>query len=74
MTFKLVVREYSQVVEADIKKHIGQQDIAAVAGLDEALSERIVSRPETGQKQVFNVVWDPNNEELIIEISETAVP
>ena len=72
MAFRLKVREYVTVQDADMEKFMSQQDIPAVAGLDNALAERIVSRPASGEKQVFNIVWDPGNEELIIEVSVTA--
>jgi len=71
---KLVVREYAAVLPANVVKHMDQISIEAVAGLDNALAERLVSRPATGQKQIFNIVWDPVNEELIFEVSVTAQP
>ena len=55
----------------DPSKRVGMDYIENVSGLDDALAERIVSRPATGEKQVFNIVWDPVNEEIIIEIAET---
>lgn len=69
----VVVREFTVVQDSDVKHHIGQRDIDAVAGLEAALAERVVSRPETGakQRQIFNIVWDTVNEEVIVEISET---
>ena len=51
-------------------KYEGQETIGMVSGLDDSLAERIVSRPTTGQRQVFNIAWDPITEELIIEVSE----
>lgn len=69
---RMVVREYSTVLDAKVEKFIDQYSIPMVAGLDNALAERIVSRPTTGKKQVFNIVWDPDNEELIFEVSVTA--
>jgi len=69
---RLVVREYTAVLEENIEKFMYQQEIPMVAGLDNALAERIVSRPTSGKKQVFNIVWDPESEELVFEVSETA--
>ena len=66
----MIVREVSTLV-ADPNKRDQEQYIEGVAGLDDALAERIVSRPITGQRQVFNIVWDPVGEELIIEVYET---
>lgn len=63
--------EFAIVQDADVVKHMGQEDIAQVAGLDNALAERVVSRPATSHRQVYNITWDPDAEELIIEISET---
>ena len=60
---------FASILEAT--KYEGQETIGMVSGLDDALAERIVSRPATGQRQVYNIVWDPDNEELIIEIGET---
>lgn len=63
--------EFTIVQDSDITKHLGQEDIPQVAGLDNALAERIVSRPDTGHRQIFSITWDPVNEEFIFEISET---
>ena len=62
---------FTIVRDADVTKYAGQQDIAQVAGLPAVLAERIVSRPPAGFRQVFNIYWDPNDEEFVIEISET---
>jgi len=68
---KLVVRtEFTSVQNSDVEKFEGQADIPMIAGLDNVLAERIVSRPAAGHRQVFNLTYDPNDEELIIEISE----
>lgn len=64
------IREFTTVVK--VVKRDQENYIEGVAGLDDALAERVVSRPASGEKQVFNIVWDPVNEELIIEVSETA--
>lgn len=72
MPIRMVVREYTTVLDADVEKYMDQYSIPMVAGLDNALAERIVSRPTTGKKQVFNIIWDPDEEELIFEVSETA--
>ena len=65
------VREVDTLASTPIKL-IGHQYIEGVAGLDDALAERVISRPASGEKQVFNIVWDPVNEELIIEVAATA--
>ena len=64
---------YDIVQDADVTKYEGQENIEQVAGLFNALAERVVSRPPTtgGCRQVFNIYWDTNIEELVIEISET---
>lgn len=67
----MIVREYKTVKDEDIVKNISQNYIEGVAGLDNALAERIVSRPASGEKQIFNIVWDPRLEEIVIEISVT---
>ncbi|GAH77900.1 unnamed protein product [marine sediment metagenome] len=67
----MIVREYKTVKDEDVIKGISQNYIEGVAGLDNALAERIVSRPASGEKQIFNIVWDPLREEIIIEISVT---
>lgn len=66
----MIVREVSTLYPAPTKRD-EEQYIEGVAGLDNALAERVFSRPSTGQRQVFNIVWDPGIEELIIEISST---
>lgn len=67
----VVIREVPTVVESETKKYENQESIESVSGLEAALAGRIVSRPASGQKQVFSIVWDPNNKEFIIEVSET---
>ena len=67
----MIVREVTTLA-ATPRKIIGADYIENVAGLDNALAERIVSRPASGQKQIFNIVWDPVLEEIIIEVSVTA--
>lgn len=69
----MIVREVSTLKTDPIKKE-GMDYIENVSGLDNALAERVISRPASGQKQVFSIVWDPSIEELIIEVSETAQP
>jgi hypothetical protein len=71
MAPKLVVREFTSVQDSSRKKYLGQIDVEEVAGLDNLLAERVVSRPASGERQVFNITWNPDTEELIIEISET---
>lgn len=48
----------------------GQQEITQTVGLDDSLAERIVSRPSSGQRQVYNIIYDVAEQELIFEISE----
>lgn len=67
----MIVREIDTLASTPIKI-IGHEYIENVAGLDDALAERVISRPASGQKQVFNIIWDPDKEELVIEISATA--
>lgn len=66
----MIVREI-KTLRTDPVKRDQEQYVEGIAGLDDALAERIVSRPATGQRQVFSIAWDPVNEELIIEISST---
>ena len=68
---RMVTRTAFASVQA-YTKYEGQEDLPMVAGLDDALAERIVSRPATGHRQIYNITWDPDSEELIIEVSETS--
>jgi len=63
--------EFAIIQATDDIKYPGQEDLSQVAGLPACLAERVVSRPPTGMRQVFNVYWDPDAEELVWEISET---
>lgn len=69
----MIVREVPTLAE-NPNKIAGHEYIENIAGLDDALAERMVSRPASGQKQIFNIVWDPSIEELIIEVSEVTQP
>lgn len=53
-------------LEEEPKKIIGHQYIENVAGLDDALAERILSRPPALSKQVFNIYWNPVTEEYVV--------
>lgn len=71
--FRIIEREVPTVVEPEeVEKELGQVNIEDVAGLEEALAGRINSRPTTGQKQVLGMVWDPINDEFIVEVAATA--
>lgn len=71
-SYPIVVREIPTVIEANTTKYIGQENIETVAGLEEALAERVVSRPTSQMRQVLNMFWDPIREEFVIEISDTS--
>lgn len=63
------VREVPTLV-TDPTKRDQESYIESIAGLDDALAERIVSRPTAGRRQIFNIVWNPTTEELEIDVSE----
>lgn len=67
----MIVREVS-TLKSDPVKRDQENYIEGVAGLDDALAERIFSRPASGEKKVISIVWDPSIDELVIEISATA--
>lgn len=67
----MIVREVATLGTPPVKRD-QENYIEGVAGLDDALAERIVSRPASGEKQVFSISWDPILGELIIEVSEEA--
>lgn len=70
--FRIVSREIPTVIEEDTEKEAGQINIEDVAGLEAALAGRVVSRPLTGKRQVLGIYWDPDNEEFVVEVAETA--
>lgn len=50
-----------------------QLNLSGVQGLRDALTERIVSRPPAGMRQIFNWYYDPTAERFVIVIEGASV-
>lgn len=57
---------FESVKEVTAGQKVGGHPLAGALSLQEAIRERIVSRPPEGCKQVFNIYYDPVSEQYVI--------